>query len=46
MPGPSNRGLVLDTHAWLWVGGRLATRDRTILGYAGGGHVAVVDVAP
>lgn len=38
---PADRILVSSARL---VGGRLATRDRTILGYARGGHVAVLDV--
>jgi PIN domain nuclease of toxin-antitoxin system len=40
---PADRILVASARV---VGGRLATRDRTILDYAGGGHVAALDVTP
>jgi PIN domain nuclease of toxin-antitoxin system len=40
---PADRILIASARV---TGGRLATRDRTILGYAGGGHVAVLDVTP
>lgn len=40
---PADRMLIASARV---VGGRLATRDRGILDYAGGGHVTVVDVTP
>jgi PIN domain nuclease of toxin-antitoxin system len=40
---PADRILIAAARV---VGGRLATRDRTILDYASGGHVAVADVTP
>lgn len=40
---PADRILIASARV---LGGRLATRDRTILDYAGGGHIAVVDVTP
>jgi hypothetical protein len=40
---PADRILIASARV---SGGRLATRDRGILDYAGGGHVAVVDVTP
>jgi PIN domain nuclease of toxin-antitoxin system len=40
---PADRILIASARV---AGGRLATRDRVILDYASGGHVAVVDVTP
>jgi PIN domain nuclease of toxin-antitoxin system len=40
---PADRILVASARV---AGGRLATRDRGILGYAAGGHVTVLDVTP
>lgn len=40
---PADRMLIASARV---LGGRLATRDRTILEYAGGGHVSVLDVTP
>ncbi len=40
---PADRILIASARV---LGGRLATRDQTILEYAGGGHVAVIDVTP
>ena len=40
---PADRILIASARV---VGGRLATRDRSILDYAGNGHLAVLDVSP